>query len=62
MLKSNPNFNDETVFRIARNYVIGLLQKITLKDFAPILLGDSYRKIIGDYRGYRNNIKPNIPT
>lgn len=48
VLKENRKLNDETVFQIARNYVIGLLQKITLKDFVRILLGDeAYNKIIG---------------
>lgn len=62
VLGENSKLNDETVFQIARNYVIGLLQKITLKDFVPILLGDSYNKIVGPYRGYNKNLNPNIPT
>lgn len=62
ILASNPKFNDETVFQIARNYVIGLLQKIVLKDFVKILLGDKYNEIVGPYRGYKSNVNPNIPT
>ena len=62
VLANNPSFNDETVFQISRNYVIGLLQKIVLKDFVPILLGDSYDKIVGEYSGYKQSVNPNIPT
>jgi len=38
------------------------LQKIVLKDFAKILLGDKYDEIIGPYDGYKSFINPNIPT
>lgn len=62
IIQKNPKFNDETIFQIARNYVIGLLQKIVIKDFAKILLGDKYDQIIGRYNGYKSHINPNIPT
>lgn len=62
VLAANPTLNDETIFQIARNYVIGLLQKIVLKDFVPHLLGDSYKDIVGNYNGYKENVNPNIPT
>lgn len=62
ILTRNPSFNDETIFQIARNYVIGLLQKIVLKDYVPLLLGDSANQIIGKYSGYKQNLNPNIPT
>lgn len=61
-MRRNPQFNDETVFQIAKNYVTGLYQKIVLKDFVPILLGDRYNQIVGSYRGYQPNTNPNIPT
>ena len=45
--------NDEQVYEAARNYVIGLIQKITYEDFLPILLGyEGYQKLIGRYQGY----------
>ena len=50
------------MFQIARNYVIGLLQKIVMKDFVSILLGSEYNRVIGKYKGYKSNINPNIPT
>ena len=34
------SLNDEEIYQAARHYVIGLLQKITMDDFLPLLLGD----------------------
>lgn len=31
--------NDQQTYQAARNYVIGLIQKITFEDFLPIVLG-----------------------
>lgn len=28
----------------------------------PILLGDEYKKIVGNYNGYKPYVNPNIPT
>lgn len=39
LLSNFNNMVDEDVFQIARNYVIGLIQKITYDDYLPILLG-----------------------
>jgi hypothetical protein len=48
----NSSLNDEAVFQIGRNWVIGLL--IVIKDFAKIILGESYNSIIGKYNGYKS--------
>lgn len=37
--KANPFLSDEQLFQGGRNYVIALLQKITFKDFLPIMIG-----------------------
>lgn len=58
----DPSLNDEEIYQAARHYVIGLLQKITMDDFLPLLLGDSYYQHIGGYHGYKPYINPNIPT
>ena len=56
-----PFLEDEEIFQIARNYVIGILQKITYKDFLPLLLGKStYDKYIGNYHRYNDSVNPNI--
>ena len=53
VVKNDPSLSDEEIYQAARNYVVALLQKITYKDFLPLLLGSElYRKYIGDYEGY----------
>lgn len=53
--------SDEEVFQTARNYVVGLLQKITMDDFLPILIGKkAFSDLIGQYDGYKTNVNPNI--
>lgn len=54
--------NDEAIFRSARQWVVGLFQKIVLEEFVPILMGDHYEKIVGKYDGYKPHVNPNIPT
>ena len=48
ILKISPLMSDEEVFQTARNYVVGLLQKITMDDFLPILIG---KKVFSDLIG-----------
>lgn len=48
ILKISPLMSDEEVFQTARNYVVGLLQKITMDDFLPILIGKkAFSDLIG---------------
>ncbi len=56
-----PQMNSEELFQAARHFVIGLFQKIVMKEFLPILLGDYYHTIIGPYTSYKSSINPNIP-
>ena len=61
-LKSaEPNLNDEELFQGARNYVIGLLQKIYVYDFLRVLLGSKYSALISNYSGYNQQLNPTIP-
>lgn len=49
------------MYNIAKNYVIGLIQKITYNDYLPILLGPkAYKEMIGDYKGYNSSINPTL--
>lgn len=61
IFKKDPSLNDEQVYQAARHYVIGLLQKVTMEDFLPLLLGQEYNNIIGQYTGYKPHLNPNIP-
>ena len=54
--------NDETLYQIARHWVIGLLQKITFDEFLPIMLGSRYNDVIGPYYNYQPYLNPNIPV
>ena len=50
MALKDPEMTDEQIYEAARNYVVGLVQKITFDDFLPILLGqEGFRKLIGRY-------------
>lgn len=43
--------------------MIGLLQKITIDDFLPSLLGSQiFNYYLGEYRGYQDTVDPIIPT
>ena len=56
-----PGSSDEELFMSAKNYVIGLLQKISLYDFLPLLIGKkAFFKIVGEYKTYDPSVNPNI--
>ena len=58
---NNPSWDSERVFQTARAIVGAEIQKITFKDYLPILLGDAM-SLIGTYTGYKENIDPTIPN
>ena len=58
---NNPSWDSERVFQTARAIVVAEIQKITFKDYLPILLGDAM-SLIEPYTGYKENIDPNIPN
>ena len=61
--KANPKLSDEQIYQVARNYVVGLLQKITFDEYLPLYIGrQKFDELVGDYRGYDPSVKPNIET
>lgn len=63
VIKHCSSLNDEDIFRIARNFVIGLLQKISYYDYLPQLFRPSnWNKYIGNYTGYKSGVNPGIYT
>lgn len=60
--KMNPKYSAEQVFQISRQIVIAELQKITYKDYLPIVLGGAYTSLIGEYKQYDDTIDPSTPN
>ena len=60
----NPHWDEEKIFQETRKIVIAQIQKITYKDYLPLLLGDSISDLILDYsiQGYNDQTNPNIPN
>ena len=60
----NPQWDDERLFQEARQIVIAQIQKITYKDYLPLVIGDLLPELILNYslQGYNNQTNPNIPN
>ena len=60
----NSHWSDEKIFQITRQIVGAQIQKITYKDYLPLLLGDLMSELILDYsvQGYNDQVNPNIPN
>ncbi|XP_063305711.1 myeloperoxidase-like [Pelobates fuscus] len=50
--KLNPDWTGETLYQQSRKIVGAILQKITYKDWLPLLLGSETHKVLPTYRGY----------
>ena len=64
LMNGNPGFGDsynENIFQTARAIVGAEIQKITFKDYLPILLG-SGMSLIKPYSGYNSSVDPSIPN
>lgn len=63
IVSANKTMSDEEVFNTARNYVIGLIQKISMYDYLPNLFGEAhFQRLIGSYKGYNSSTDPTIFT
>ena len=61
IVTKNPRLSDEEIYQAAKNYVTGLIQKITYEEFLPILLGrKAYNQYIGPYKNYDTEINPTL--
>lgn len=61
LLQNFSDMNDQLLFQTARNKIIGLLQKITFKEYLPLLLGtDGFNRYVGEYSGYDDRIDPSV--
>lgn len=59
----NPFWDDQLIFQVSRQIVGAELQKITFKDYLPIVMGEGY-SLISNYTnvGYQNGTDPSIPN
>jgi len=58
----NPSWNEEVLFLTARQIVGAMIQKITYKEFLPLILGDQINDLIPPYRRYDPSVEPNVPN
>ncbi|KAM4794761.1 myeloperoxidase-like [Rhinophrynus dorsalis] len=56
----NPRWDGETLYQEARKIVGGILQKITYKDWLPLLLGSETSKVLPPYRSYNESVDPRV--
>jgi hypothetical protein len=63
IIDADSSLSDAEVFRAARNYVIGLIQKISFEDYLPNLFGKKhFQNYIGDFKAYNESADPTITT
>ena len=61
----NPQWGEERLFQEARQIVIAQIQKITYKDYLPLIIGDRLGELILNYSvngGYNNQTDPSVPN
>ncbi|XP_071989629.1 myeloperoxidase-like [Engystomops pustulosus] len=56
----NPRMTGETLYQEARKIVGAILQKITYKDWLPLLLGSQMPRVLPNYRGYNESVDPRV--
>ena len=56
------SISDDEIFQMTRSIVVSEIQKISYKDFLPILLGDKYDELVPPYDGYKPQVDPTIPN
>ncbi len=59
--QSNPGTSPDVLLQKARAIVGAEIQKITFKDYLPLLLG-SAMSVIKPYTGYKSNVDPTVPN
>lgn len=57
----NPKWEADKIFQVARSIVGAEIQKITYKDYLPIILGDAI-SLVGSYTEYNPKVDPTIPN
>ncbi len=60
--KINSHMSSDDIFFTAKNIVNAEIQKITYKNYLPLLLGSRFSRMVPAYRRYDPDVKPNIPN
>jgi peroxidase len=61
LVKENKSLSDEEIYNMARNYVIGLIQKISMYEYLPNLFGPMiFNIMVGEYKGYNSSVDPTL--
>ncbi|CAJ0965847.1 unnamed protein product, partial [Ranitomeya imitator] len=58
--RMNPRWSGETIYQEARKVVGGILQKITYKDWLPLLLGSEMPRVLPPYKAYNESVDPRV--
>ncbi|KAG8450688.1 hypothetical protein GDO86_003097 [Hymenochirus boettgeri] len=56
----NPSWSGETLYLETRKIVGGIFQKITYKDWLPLLLGSEMPEVLPSYRSYEESVDPRV--
>ncbi|XP_044141829.1 myeloperoxidase-like [Bufo gargarizans] len=58
--KLNPQWSGETLYQETRKIIVAMLQKITYKDWLPLLLGNEMSKALPPYTSYDEDEDPTV--
>ncbi|NXJ69749.1 PERE peroxidase, partial [Rostratula benghalensis] len=58
--KLNPHWDGEKLYQESRKIVIAITQKITYRDYLPLLLAEETSNWIPAYRGYNEKVDPTV--
>ncbi|XP_040278058.1 eosinophil peroxidase-like [Bufo bufo] len=58
--KLNPRWSGETLYQETRKIIGAMLQKITYKDWLPLLLGNEMSKVLPPYTSYDEDEDPRV--
>lgn len=56
----NPHWDGDTLYQEARKMVGAIIQRITYKEWLPLIVGEEGMKMLGSYEGYNPNVNPSI--